>query len=129
MSKRFVTAVTVLVDRYMLITAHFEIISAVEENAMIIPEKFALRQNYPNPFNASTIIRYEMPEDCDVVLTIFNLQGQKVRTLIDGSRNAGIHTIAWSGFDEGGEKVPTGVYFYRLDAGDFVRVRRMVLLE
>jgi len=93
------------------------------------PTYFELQQNYPNPFNATTRIRYQLPQKAKVTLHIYNLLGQVVRVLVDEKQEAGIHTVGWDGRDGGGLPVPTGVYFYRMAAGDFVRVRKLVIIR
>jgi hypothetical protein len=117
---------------------------ANESNAGIplLPYKFALRQNYPNPFltphgpgkspafgggNPETKIEYELAERAEVKLEIFNLLGQSVRVLINASQSAGAYTANWDGKDHRGNFANSGVYFYRLKAGEFVAVRKLVL--
>jgi len=93
---------------------------------------YALRQNYPNPFNPSTTIRFEIPASAgtsDVELTIYNLMGQKIRTLVSAKMSAGSYTVTWDGRDDRGAKAASGIYFYRLQAGSFTTVRRMVLTK
>ena len=89
-----------------------------------LPEGFQLQQNYPNPFNPSTTIRYGLPSRSHVMLTVINALGQKVATLIEGEQEAGYHEAK---FDASG--LASGVYLYRLQAGDFVQTRRLVLLR
>jgi len=88
------------------------------------PLEFALNQNYPNPFNPSTTITFLIPRSGEVSLRIFNLLGEEVTTLVTGIREAGTHTVQW---DATGQ--PSGVYFYRLRAGEFVETRKLVLLR
>ncbi|MGI0016237.1 MAG: FlgD immunoglobulin-like domain containing protein, partial [Nitrososphaera sp.] len=87
--------------------------SNAEELAQL-PEKFALHQNHPNPFNPSTEIKYDLPEDGHVTLSIFNMVGQKVRTLVDEPKTVGYHNALWDGRDEAGKEVSSGVYLYRI---------------
>lgn len=94
-----------------------------------LPSAFALHQNYPNPFNPNTSIRYELPADRKVELTIYNLLGQKVRTLVRGPQPAGEHTVEWNGKNDIGNSVASGVYIYRIETGEFVQARKMVLLR
>lgn len=93
------------------------------------PQKFELKQNYPNPFNESTFIRFDIPELSFVTLEIYNLPGQKVRTLISDESQPGTFTIHWDGKDDSGHVLGSGIYCYRLCAGDFVDAKRMVLLR
>ena len=90
---------------------------------------FTLSQSYPNPGNPSTTITFTLPQKAHVTLEIYNLLGQRVRTLVDGAIDAGSHTVVWDGRDEFGEIVPTGIYLYRLQSADFVRARKMVLVR
>jgi len=97
-----------------------------------IPLTCELGQNYPNPFNASTTITYtvpEMPESGSLRLDIFDIQGRLIRTLAQGTAAAGSHQILWNGTNEQGEMVPSGIYFYRLQAGSFQEIKRMVMLK
>jgi hypothetical protein len=93
------------------------------------PEHFSLSQNYPNPFNPETEISYALPTDCHVKLSIYNIAGRKVKTLIDQRQTAGYKTVYWNGKDDKGKEIATGVYFYRIQAGDFSQSRKMVLLR
>jgi hypothetical protein len=98
-----------------------------------LPKVFALNQNYPNPFNPSTSIVYDVPEAVDgtvpVRLTVYNTRGQMVRTLVDTQKAAGQYTIHWDGTNSTGDRVSSGIYFYKISAGDFVKVKKMVLLK
>ena len=93
------------------------------------PKRFALEPNYPNPFNPSTTIRYQLAENSKVTLKIYNLLGQEVRTLMNTHQSNGIHSVIWDGTNNFGQRVTSGVYFYRLQAGDFVKTRKMVLVK
>ncbi len=79
-----------------------------------LPETFALHQNYPNPFNPTTEIKFDLPEPGQVTFTIFNIVGQKVRSLLNGPKAAGYHSVLWDGKDEFGNEVASGVYVYRI---------------
>ena len=89
-----------------------------------IPTAYSLNQNYPNPFNPETKIQFGLPEDSNVKLEIFNLQGQIVATLVDGALSAGYHTAT---FDA--TTYPSGVYFYKIVAGNFTDIKRMLLIK
>jgi len=97
----------------------------------VVPNEYALLQNYPNPFNPMTSIRYFLPQKGSVALSIYNLAGQLVRTLVKSHVEAGNHAVEWDGKDEKGQEVGAGVFLYRLvvDDGTFIAVRRMVLLK
>jgi len=94
-----------------------------------LPEGFELAQNYPNPFNPTTTIDFSLPEAQHVTLEVVNIQGQVVRTLVDDVRNAGDHSVEWDATSDNGNRVASGVYFYRLSAGDHVASRKMTLLK
>ena len=96
----------------------------IEITASVLPSRFSADQNLPNPFNPVTQINYTLPRDCLVKLDIFNLLGQKVGTLLDGKQKAGYKTARWNA-----SSFSSGIYFYRLQAGDFVQTRKMVLIR
>ena len=91
--------------------------------------KNELAQNYPNPFNPSTTIAFSIARDTDVELTIYDVRGALVRTLLDRHSQRGIHRVQWDGRNESGEAVASGVYFYRLNAGSFTSTKKMVMLK
>ncbi len=93
------------------------------------PLAYRLAQNYPNPFNPTTTIRFDIREKGQVSLRIYNVAGQLVRTLVDGELDAGSYAEDWNGLNDEGSKVASGVYFYRLEAGVFESVKKMVLLR
>lgn len=94
-----------------------------------IPTSFALQQNYPNPFNPNTQISYDLPNDVNVVLKIYNMVGQEVRTLVNEQKTAGAYTATWDGRSNAGSKVASGVYLYVLRAGQFVQTKKMTLVK
>lgn len=94
-----------------------------------LPQHFSLLQNNPNPFNPSTSITILLPHSASATLKVYNLTGQEVATLFDGQMSAGVHTVKWNGRDNSGREVSTGVYLYRLQADDFVAVKKMMLLK
>jgi subtilisin family serine protease len=94
-----------------------------------VPANFSLDQNYPNPFNPTTHISFALPSDSKVSLNIYNIMGQKVKTLVDGITKAGTHTVTWDGTNEQGESVASGIYFYKLSAGDKVITKKMSLVK
>jgi hypothetical protein len=93
------------------------------------PYKFELEQNYPNPFNPSTTIDYSIPYNGRVYLTIYNLLGQEISTLINKNMIAGIHNITWDGTDNHGRLVPSGIYFYKLELKNQIKTRKLLLLK
>lgn len=94
-----------------------------------IPHDYSLDQNYPNPFNASTVIRFNTKHDGNVRLDVFNILGQRVKTLVDEFRHFGPQAADWDGTDNNGLTVPTGLYFYRLTTSDYSEVKKMLLLK
>ena len=95
----------------------------------LLPDKFDLAQNYPNPFNPTTTIKFALPEASNVNLEVYNILGQKVNVLVDSYMDAGYHSIEWNGDDQNGNKVSSGVYFYKIKAGDFEQSKKMMLLK
>ncbi|MBI1923926.1 T9SS type A sorting domain-containing protein [Candidatus Poribacteria bacterium] len=100
----------------------------------VLPTRFALYQNYPNPFNPETWMPYDLAADADVVITIYNARGQRIRTLALGRQTTGAYrskesAAYWDGRSEIGEWVSSGLYFYHIRAGDFTAAKRMVILK
>jgi hypothetical protein len=85
--------------------------------------------NYPNPFNPTTTISYNLPQSGHVTLDVYNIAGQKVRSLIDQHQDAGTQTVVWDGQDENSNSVASGIYFYRISTEEFSATRKMVLLK
>ncbi|MBD3342369.1 MAG: T9SS type A sorting domain-containing protein [Candidatus Lokiarchaeota archaeon] len=104
-------------------------ITSVEKRKSIKANKFCLRQNYPNPFNPTTTIRFQLPTACEVKLTIFNSLGQIVKSLIHEYKNPGSYEAYWDGTDDVGNSLSSGIYLYRLEAGEFVQMKKMVYLQ
>jgi hypothetical protein len=100
--------------------------SAEEEN---VPTSFSVSQNYPNPFNPATRFRFDLPRASHVQIEVFNILGQRVKTLVDERRKAGSHVVNWDGKDERGLEVSSGIYFYRMTADDFSDIKKMLLLK
>lgn len=99
------------------------------ESTAAHPTEFSLEQNYPNPFNPETVLKFSLKENSWVTLKIYNVLGQVVTTLVDEQKLAGEHAISWNGKNDRNEDVASGVYFYRIKAGDYESVRRMTLLR
>jgi|GEM_PF-6561582 len=95
----------------------------------LVPGGFQLYENYPNPFNPNTVISYDIPDAAYVKLEIFNLLGRKVATLVDGFQEAGHRQVDWHSTDDNGQRVSSGIYLYRLTAGEFTQSRKMILLK
>ena len=105
-------------------TRTYGTISGVASPTSAPPTSVLLSQNYPNPFNPVTTIRYALPQRSHVTLTVFNTLGQQVATLVDGTEEAGYHTVRFDG-----STLASGVYFYQLRAGEYVECRRLMLLK
>ncbi|MCK4652926.1 MAG: T9SS type A sorting domain-containing protein [Candidatus Cloacimonetes bacterium] len=101
----------------------------VDANGVLIPLKTELFGNYPNPFNPETTINFSLKSDSKVVLEIFGIKGQKVKTLVNDRLNAGTHQVVWSGKDENGKSVTSGIYFYRITAGNYSETKKCVILK
>ena len=101
----------------------------VGEGEAELPETFVLHQNYPNPFNPTTNIRYALPQNVRVKLVIYNLLGEKVRTLVDANESAGAKQVTWDGLNDRGVRAASGVYVYRLEAGTFTATRKLMLMK
>ncbi len=102
--------------------------NAVEQEQKL-PETFDMAQNYPNPFNPTTAISYQLPKASFVKLTIYSATGQQIRTLVNGTISAGYHHINWDAMDDAGHKVASGIYFYRIEADDFISIKKMTLMK
>jgi len=100
-----------------------------ENDEVIVPMVTALAGNYPNPFNPETVIRFSLARECPVVIEVFNLKGQKVRSLVSDVYGAGVHNVVWNGLSDNGRQVGSGIYFYRMVAGEYRAVRKMVMLK
>jgi hypothetical protein len=93
------------------------------------PNSFSLKQNYPNPFNPLTRIEYWVPRRSYVKLEIFNVLGEKIKTLVDGKKERGLHTVNWDGTSQQGIPAANGIYLYQLQADEFVNTNKMILLK
>jgi hypothetical protein len=98
--------------------------SKQSEDNNSLPKEFALHQNYPNPFNPSTVIKFDLPEDSRVTLIVYDMLGRELTKLVDDVRPAGYHSITWNA-----KNIASGLYYYKLCAGNFVRVHKMMLLK
>ncbi|MCE5272952.1 T9SS type A sorting domain-containing protein [bacterium] len=106
--------------------------SALQADAAYLPKAFSLSQNQPNPFNPSTTISYTIPEGAEplkVNLSVFNMRGQLVNCLVDRDQAAGTYSVNWDGRGSDGRSVASGVYFYRIQAGKYSQVRKMIILK
>jgi flagellar hook assembly protein FlgD len=95
----------------------------------LIPEVFALHQNYPNPFNPTTQIKYDLPEDAMGNITIYDMMGRQVKTLVNGLQTAGYKSIQWDATNDKNHPVSAGLYLYTIQAGEFSQTKKMILLK
>jgi hypothetical protein len=101
---------------------------AIDPNSLI-PNVFALHQNYPNPFNPTTTLQYDLPEDAQVNIMIYDLMGREVKTLVNNKQTAGFKSVLWDATNNLGQPVSAGMYLYRISAGNFHQVKKMILLK
>ncbi|MBN1560654.1 DUF4397 domain-containing protein [candidate division KSB1 bacterium] len=94
-----------------------------------LPTEFSLQQNYPNPFNPTTTISFALPERSAVKVVVYDVRGHQVATLLNGVREAGVHSVSWNGADDNGLPVASGAYFYALETDNFNHVRKMTMLR
>ena len=93
------------------------------------PKTYNISQNYPNPFNPITTMQYELPEDSFVNVTVYDILGNVVNNLINANQSSGFKSIQWNATNNQGEPVSAGVYLYKIQAGDFVDTKKMILLK
>jgi len=98
-------------------------------DGVTIPDVYALHQNYPNPFNPTTQIKYDLPEDAMVSITIYDIMGRSISSLVNSKQTAGYRSIQWNATNNFGESVSAGMYIYMIQAGEFRKVKKMVLLK
>jgi len=103
--------------------------NAVNNSEQYFPNTMRLEQNYPNPFNPETKIKYALPTVVRVKIVVYNLMGQKIRILADEQQNAGYHNVVWDGRNDSGNHVTSGVYLVRMEADNFIAVRKMILVR
>jgi flagellar hook assembly protein FlgD len=94
-----------------------------------MPTNFKISQNYPNPFNPITSFRFDLPEDGFVNITIYDMMGRIVKTLVNGSQSAGFNSVQWNATNDNNEPVSAGLYLYTIQAGEFSQTKKMVLLK
>ncbi|MGE5313831.1 MAG: FlgD immunoglobulin-like domain containing protein [Acidobacteriota bacterium] len=114
---------------YIVDDLTLDAVTAVGDQGASAPAAFALEQNFPNPFNPSTTIRYSLPKESNVTLSVYNMLGEEVKTLVSGVRASGTHEVVWNGDTNAGVPAGSGLYVYRLRAGSLTEVRRMMLVK
>ena len=105
------------------------VVTSIEQNSYQLPQEFRLKQNYPNPFNPSTTIEYSVQESGNVVLKIYDAIGKEIKTLVNQSQVSGDYKIVWDGTDSSGEKVSSGIYFYRLQIDNTTITKKAVYIK
>jgi|AP95_1055475.scaffolds.fasta_scaffold10998_3 hypothetical protein len=100
-----------------------------EEIGEELPQLFELGQNYPNPFNPTTTFEFRMGATANVSIRVFNVLGQVVRTLVDGTMSIGVHRVTWDARDDSGTTVATGLYLYQMETSGFQSVKTLVLMK
>ena len=95
-----------------------------DNNKLVLPKEYSISQNYPNPFNPSTVISYSLPSSSDVKLTIYNSLGQRIQVLENVFKSAGTYTVTFNA-----SELPSGIYFYKIEAGKFMQVKKMMLIK
>jgi len=109
--------------------AKVELVLDIDDDGGELPREFSLSQNYPNPFNPTTTIEYALPTTSQVRLTVYNIQGQRIVTLVDGAKPPGRYQQTWDGAVSGGSRAASGIYFYRLETDTYTEGKKMVLLK
>ena len=123
---------TFYIDDVQLVAApHPPATAVLEDHSSVLPQALSLHQNYPNPFNSGTVIRFSLPQNEVVQLAVYNMAGQQVAKLVDGTRAAGAYAIHWDGRDDAGRDLASGIYLYRLQVGDQLQgaARKLLLLR
>ena len=121
--------ISLTIDKIQLNDRAILKVTSVANGQAAIPETFALLQNYPNPFNPSTTIEFQMPKNGFVELKVYDVAGREITTLISEMKNAGAYHVTWNGVDKHGANAASGVYFYRINAGSFTQIKKMLLLK
>ena len=102
---------------------------AMDNTAGTLPIGYALHQNYPNPFNPTTTLRYDIPENSHVTITIYDMLGRKVRTILNLQQDPGYKSLIWNATNDYGKPVSAGIYLYQIQAGEYISTKKMVLLK
>ena len=116
-------------DIYLIKTNASGMTPVEEENPERTESSYNLSQNYPNPFNSETIVQYHIPQKSWVTIKVFNMLGKEIKTLVDREEEPRDNTVRWDGKDNNNSTVPSGVYIYRIRAGDFVKSKKLILLR
>ena len=112
-----------------VILGSLEISDSASSKNSIIPVDYSLHQNYPNPFNPVTTLRYDLPENGLVNITIYDMLGNVIKELVNEVQNSGYKSIQWNATNNQGQPVSLGVYLYSIEVGDFRQTKKMILLK
>jgi len=123
---RTVSSTEVSINTEIIVRVGTQVLSIDVE---AVPEVYALRQNYPNPFNPTTTLRYDLPEDAMVNITIYDMMGRLVKTMVNTQQNAGFKSVRWNATNDNGAPVSAGLYLYTIQAGEFRQTKKMILLK
>jgi len=104
-------------------------VKVIHDNDRGFPMKYILKDNYPNPFNPTTTLHYDLPEDALVNITIYDMMGRQVKTLINQTKNAGYKSVIWDATNDYGKPVSAGIYLYQIQSNGFIQTRKMLLVE
>jgi len=107
----------------------FKVTGTSNEDELAPVVATTLHGNYPNPFNPETTISYSVKENTPVTIDIYNVKGQRVRTLVNEAKASGTHTVTWNGTDNNGRNVSSGIYYYKMSAGKFSSTKKMILMK
>ena len=123
------SAGTVTITAVSAASSDGQLMTAAIQSQLVLPEEFSLEQNYPNPFSPETRIDFALPTAGTIRLTVYNVLGEEIATLADGSYPAGMHSVTWRGVDGNGHSVASGIYLYRLEAPAKTVTRKMMLVK
>ena len=104
-------------------------VDIITDDGSVLPDEYALHQNYPNPFNPVTTLRYNLPENNLVNVTIYDMLGRQVKTLINQTQDAGYRSVIWDATNDHGKPLSAGIYLYQIEAGEYISTKKMVLLK
>ncbi|MDA9671874.1 T9SS type A sorting domain-containing protein, partial [bacterium] len=104
-------------------------VAVLSVDVQITPVDFVLHQNYPNPFNPTTQIKYDLPSDSYVNISIYDVMGRKIKSLFNNNQTSGYHSLRWDATNDIGEGVSAGMYIYTIQAGEYRATKKMVLLK
>jgi len=114
---------------FVIFSGDSTLVTSVKDNFELSPEAISLKQNYPNPFNPATTIEYTLQENAQVSLCIFDVLGRRVKSLVNETQMSGIYKVLWEGDDDGGKRVSSGTYFYRLELNNFTVTKKAVCIK